>query len=132
MPIRTARAVLLSRMPLFPELLLPTSILIKMEYLATWRAMEAFVKAGKCKAIGVSNFTAAQLQHLMDVAELPPAVNQVEVHPYHSQQPLQAFCKQVFSELVLRLEPCCCCTPMFQASHQRICPGSCPGDRAAW
>jgi diketogulonate reductase-like aldo/keto reductase len=51
---------------------------IKMEYLATWQAMEAFVAEGKAKAIGVSNFTAEQVAHLMARATVPPAVNQVK------------------------------------------------------
>ena len=40
----------------------------------------------------VSNFTIEQLEHLLRVAEVPPAVNQVEVHPYNAQGPLLEWC----------------------------------------
>lgn len=39
----------------------------------------------------MSNFTEAQVQHLIDAADIPPAVNQIEVHPYCAQRPLRAF-----------------------------------------
>jgi len=50
-----------------------------------WRAMEAAHRAGKLRAIGVSNF---QPDRLMDIAafnEITPAVNQIEVNPFHQQ-----------------------------------------------
>ena len=65
---------------------------IKMEYLATWRALESFHRDGRCRSIGVSNFTTEQLEHLLGVCEIPPSVNQVEVHPYLQQAPLVDFC----------------------------------------
>jgi diketogulonate reductase-like aldo/keto reductase len=56
--------------------------------------MEDALKAGKCRAIGVSNFTVAHLQALKETATVwPPAVNQVELHPYHSQQDLRRYCE---------------------------------------
>mmetsp|Transcript_23349 Transcript_23349/g.69945 ORF Transcript_23349/g.69945 Transcript_23349/m.69945 type:complete len:323 (+) Transcript_23349:105-1073(+) len=58
----------------------------------TWAALEACVDAGLCKAIGLSNFTSAQVQAILDAGRIPPAVLQVEVHPYHSQKPLVDFC----------------------------------------
>eukprot|EP00658_Telonema_sp_P-2_P061433 TRINITY_DN50133_c0_g1_i1.p1 TRINITY_DN50133_c0_g1~~TRINITY_DN50133_c0_g1_i1.p1 ORF type:complete len:345 (+),score=77.30 TRINITY_DN50133_c0_g1_i1:178-1212(+) len=67
---------------------------IKMEYTQTWAAMEAMVESGKVKSIGVSNFTREQLEHLCSVATIPPAVNQVELHPYCSQQELVKFCEK--------------------------------------
>lgn len=39
----------------------------------------------------MSNFTEAQVQHLIDAADIQPAVNQIEVHPYCAQRPLRAF-----------------------------------------
>lgn len=61
---------------------------IKMEYLATWKEMERFVASGKCKSIGVSNFTKEQLAHLLESCSLAPAVNQFEV-AYHSSRDLK-------------------------------------------
>ena len=59
----------------------------------TWRAMEEALKAGKCRAIGVSNFTVAHLETLKRTATVwPPAVNQVEMHPLFAQEELQAYC----------------------------------------
>jgi len=66
---------------------------IKMEYCQTWGVMEQMVAAGKVKSIGVSNFTQEQLQHLCDSSQIPPAVNQVELHPYCSQQALMGYCE---------------------------------------
>ncbi|KAG2078194.1 Aldo/keto reductase [Suillus decipiens] len=47
-----------------------------------WKGMEEAHKAGLTKSIGVSNFTADQLNTILEVATIPPAVNQVEAHPY--------------------------------------------------
>jgi len=59
----------------------------------TWRAMEDSLRAGKCRAIGVSNFTVSHLEELRKTAVLwPPAVNQVELHPYSPQKTLRAYC----------------------------------------
>jgi len=60
---------------------------------STWRAMEALYDSGKAKAIGVSNFSSKKLQDLLDVARVPPAVNQVECHPQWQQPKLHAFCE---------------------------------------
>ncbi|WP_345801294.1 aldo/keto reductase [Microbacterium sp. AZCO] len=51
-----------------------------------WRAMEEAVDEGTVRAIGVSNFTVADLEALRPHARIQPAVNQVELHP-HWQQP---------------------------------------------
>ena len=65
---------------------------IRMEYLATWREMERFHGEGACRAIGVSNFTREQLEHLCSVATVAPAVNQIELHPYLQQRDLVQHC----------------------------------------
>ncbi|KAI1498280.1 aldo/keto reductase [Biscogniauxia marginata] len=51
----------------------------------TWKAMEALVKKGKIRTIGVSNFTQAKIEELWKTAEIKPAVNQIEAHPYFQQ-----------------------------------------------
>ncbi len=59
----------------------------------TWRAMEDALKAGKCRAIGVSNMTVAHLEALKKTATVwPPAVNQVELHPYRPSKELREYC----------------------------------------
>jgi len=52
----------------------------------TWRALEQALADGKTRAIGVSNFLEPQLDALFRIAEVPPAVDQIEYHP-HLQQP---------------------------------------------
>ncbi|CAA3018904.1 aldo-keto reductase family 4 member C9-like [Olea europaea subsp. europaea] len=59
----------------------------------TWKAMEALYDTGKARAIGVSNFSTKKLGDLLDVACVPPAVNQVECHPSWQQTKLREFCK---------------------------------------
>ncbi|KAH7889413.1 NADP-dependent oxidoreductase domain-containing protein [Phlebopus sp. FC_14] len=47
-----------------------------------WKGMEEAKNAGLTKSIGVSNFTADHLKDILEIASIPPAVNQVEAHPY--------------------------------------------------
>ena len=61
------------------------------DYVETWRAMEEIYQSGRAKAVGVSNFQIAHLQRLFDETGLIPAVNQIEVHPFLTQEPLRAF-----------------------------------------
>ncbi len=60
----------------------------------TWHAMEACVREGLVRYLGVSNFSQPKLTSLLQQAEIQPAVNQVESHPYLSQSELLAFCQQ--------------------------------------
>ncbi|KAM6574499.1 NADPH-dependent aldo-keto reductase, chloroplastic [Cannabis sativa] len=60
---------------------------------ATWKAMEALYDSGKARAIGVSNFSTKKLADLLDIARVPPAVNQVEIHPSWQQAKLHELCK---------------------------------------
>ncbi|PLR33364.1 2,5-diketo-D-gluconic acid reductase [Chimaeribacter californicus] len=50
-----------------------------------WRAMEELQQAGKIRAIGVSNFHPDRLADLMAFNKVAPAVNQIEVNPFHQQ-----------------------------------------------
>lgn len=59
----------------------------------TWAEMEKAQKDGLVRSIGVSNFTQTKLKDLMDKAEIMPAVNQVEIHPYLAQNDLVEFCR---------------------------------------
>src|SRR3954447_8998504 len=53
--------------------------------LEAYRALEALLRDGKVRAIGVSNFMVEHLTTLLDRATVVPAVNQIEVHPYFQQ-----------------------------------------------
>ncbi len=55
------------------------------DYPGAYRAMEDAYKAGKLRAIGVSNFYPERLIDVALLAEVPPAVNQVETHPFRQQ-----------------------------------------------
>ncbi len=59
----------------------------------TWKAMEACLSKGLCKHIGVSNFSVAKLKQLLEVAKLPPEMNQIELHPYLQQPAMLEFCQ---------------------------------------
>ena len=56
-----------------------------------YRAMEKMLSEGRARAIGVSNFSEQHLENLMQQTEVVPAVNQVELHPFFTQQPLREF-----------------------------------------
>ena len=58
----------------------------------TWQAMEELVEAGFVKEIGVCNFGVSLLRDLLASAKIPPAVLQVELHPYLTQEKLLRFC----------------------------------------
>ena len=61
------------------------------DFVETWRAFERLYADGRVRAIGVSNFQIPHLLRILDEAEIPPAVNQIELHPYLTQEPLRAF-----------------------------------------
>ncbi|KAL7552203.1 hypothetical protein ACHAWF_015419 [Thalassiosira exigua] len=61
----------------------------------TWRAMEDAYREGKTRSIAVSNFTIQHLETLKRTATLwPPAVNQIECHPYYPQNDLVEYCER--------------------------------------
>ncbi|RDW81181.1 aldo/keto reductase [Aspergillus mulundensis] len=62
-------------------------------YVDTWKALQEIMKrTGKIKAIGVSNFSQAEVENLI-AAGMPPAVHQMEVHPFLSQKAFTAWHK---------------------------------------
>lgn len=58
----------------------------------TWEAMEGLVKKGLVKSIGVCNFTTPMIIDLLASSKIKPAMNQIEMHPYNTQEQLVAFC----------------------------------------
>lgn len=63
-------------------------------YIAGYRLMEKAYKEGKVHAIGLSNFTIAQIQEILAVCEVKPAILQTEVHPYYQEPELKQFLAQ--------------------------------------
>lgn len=61
---------------------------------SSWRAMEELYKAGKIRAIGVSNFHPDRVMDLIIFNEIVPAVNQIETHPFNQQIETQQFLKE--------------------------------------
>jgi 2,5-diketo-D-gluconate reductase A len=61
------------------------------DYVETWKALETLYAEGRARAIGVSNFQPDHLRRVLDETEIVPAVNQIEVHPYLTQEKLLAF-----------------------------------------
>jgi diketogulonate reductase-like aldo/keto reductase len=66
---------------------------IKGKIVPAWRALERIAKSGRARAIGVSNHLRAHLDELLAAAEVVPAVNQIEFHPYLQSRPLVEFCR---------------------------------------
>ena len=60
-------------------------------YVAGYRQMEKAYKEGKVKAIGLSNFNQGQIEEILGLCEVKPAVLQTEVHPYFQEQELKKF-----------------------------------------
>jgi 2,5-diketo-D-gluconate reductase A len=63
------------------------------DYVETWKAFEQILAGGRVRAVGVSNFQIAHLQRILDECEIVPAVNQIEAHPYLTQNELVSFDK---------------------------------------
>jgi 2,5-diketo-D-gluconate reductase A len=61
------------------------------DYAETWQALAEIYRSGLARAIGVSNFQPHHVRRLLDRTDLVPAVNQIEVHPYLTQDPVRAF-----------------------------------------
>lgn len=69
------------------------------DYYGTYRAMEEAYKAGKLRAIGVSNFYPDRYIDIAHFAEIKPAVNQVETHVYWQQKTAKAYMKKYGAQI---------------------------------
>jgi 2,5-diketo-D-gluconate reductase A len=61
------------------------------DFVETWKAMEAIYASGRARSIGVSNFQTAHLGRLAAETTVTPAVNQIEVHPYLTNEEVRAY-----------------------------------------
>jgi len=64
------------------------------DYVSTWQTLEEFYRDGRARSIGVSNFQPHHLRRLQAECEITPAADQIEVHPYLTQQPVREFCAE--------------------------------------
>src|ERR1700733_11314118 len=94
--------------------------------LDTWKAMEGLVSEGKCKAIGLSDVSLAQVQDIVKAATIKPAVVHVESHPYLPEWDLLNYCKengivlQAFAALGHNSEPKLLEDPVIVAIAKRV------------
>jgi 2,5-diketo-D-gluconate reductase A len=69
----------------------PLPMLYGGDFVSTWKVLEEFAKDGRARSIGVSNFQPAHLDRLADETDTVPAVNQIEVHPYFTNEAVRAY-----------------------------------------
>jgi len=62
------------------------------DFVSTWQTLEEFYRDGRARSIGVSNFQPHHLRRLHEECEIRPAVNQIEVNPYLTQDEVRRFC----------------------------------------
>jgi alcohol dehydrogenase (NADP+) len=60
----------------------------------TWRRMESLYEAGLARSLGICNVSLSQLETILEVARIPPAIVQVESHPYRPRESLVAACHE--------------------------------------
>ena len=60
---------------------------------STWRAMQELQQTGLARSIGVSNFSPRDLEQVLSMASIPPAVNQVELNPLKQRPGLREYCQ---------------------------------------
>ncbi len=61
------------------------------DFVSTWRTLEGFREEGRARSIGVSNFQVDHLERLAAEADVVPAVNQIELHPYFQNAEVRAY-----------------------------------------
>jgi diketogulonate reductase-like aldo/keto reductase len=105
--------------------------------LDTWRALEALVGEGKCKAIGLSDVNVEKVKEIVEAATIKPAVVHVESHPYLPEWELLDYCRkngiilQCFAALGHSSEPNLLADPVITAIANRV--GKTPAQVAlAW
>jgi 2,5-diketo-D-gluconate reductase A len=69
----------------------PLPTLYDGDFVSTWRTLEEFKEDGRARSIGVSNFQVPHLERLAHETDTVPAVNQIEVHPYFTNDTVRAY-----------------------------------------
>jgi 2,5-diketo-D-gluconate reductase A len=64
------------------------------DFVSTWKTLEEFYRDGRARSIGVSNFQPHHLRRLHEETRIRPAVNQIELHPFLTQEDVVAFCAE--------------------------------------
>ncbi|RZU73689.1 2,5-diketo-D-gluconate reductase A [Micromonospora kangleipakensis] len=71
----------------------PLPTLYDGDFVSTWKVLEELRRDGRVRSIGVSNFQVAHLERLAAEADVVPAVNQIEAHPYFGNEEVRAYDK---------------------------------------
>ena len=69
----------------------PLPTLYDGDYASTWRVLEEFKNDGRARSVGVSNFQVEHLEKLAAETDVVPAVNQIEVHPYFTNEAVRTY-----------------------------------------
>ncbi|OBC02470.1 oxidoreductase [Mycobacterium sp. 852013-50091_SCH5140682] len=69
----------------------PLPMLYDGDFVSTWHVLEEFARDGRARSIGVSNFQPAHLERLLKESDTVPSVNQIEVHPYFTNDEVRAY-----------------------------------------
>jgi 2,5-diketo-D-gluconate reductase A len=69
----------------------PLPTLYDGDYVSTWKTLEEFHGDGRARSIGVSNFQVEHLERLASETDTVPAVNQIEVHPYLTNEAVRSY-----------------------------------------
>jgi 2,5-diketo-D-gluconate reductase A len=69
----------------------PLPTLYDGDYVSTWRTLTEFLDDGRARSVGVSNFSVVHLERLAAETDVVPAVNQIEVHPYFTNEQVRAY-----------------------------------------
>jgi 2,5-diketo-D-gluconate reductase A len=69
----------------------PLPTLYDGDFVSTWKTLEEFHSDGRARSIGVSNFQIDHLERLAAETETVPAVNQIEVHPYLTNEAVRSY-----------------------------------------
>ena len=64
------------------------------DFVSTWQTLEEFYRDGRARSIGVSNFQPHHLRRIHQECEITPAVDQIEVNPYLTQDDVREFCAE--------------------------------------
>ena len=69
----------------------PLPTLYDGDFVSTWQTLEEFRRDGRARSIGVSNFQVPHLERLAKETDITPAVNQIEVHPYFTNEAVRGY-----------------------------------------
>ena len=72
----------------------PLPTLYDGDFVSTWQTLEEFKRDGRARSIGVSNFQVAHLERLAKETDTVPVVNQIEVHPYFTNDEVRAYAQE--------------------------------------